>query len=79
MLAHRYIQYNFLTFYLLIVVSIPSVIALLLSAVSVFSIYGVPSSHVAVVIVSCLFSAVSVTVFGALDVVNTVYYDANLR
>lgn len=61
------------------VLSPSSVVALLLSAVSVFSIYGVPSSHVGVVLVSCLFSAVSVTVFGALDVVNTVYYDADLR
>lgn len=60
-------------------VSLYAVVGLLLSAMSVFSIWGVPSNHTAVVAVSCVFSAISLTVFGALEVVNTVYYDAEFR
>ena len=59
--------------------SCSSAIAMILSAVSVFTIWSVPDNHVALVGVSCLFSAVTVTVFGALNVVNIVTYDVDLR
>ena len=54
-------------------------VAMILSAVSVFTIWSVPDNHAALVGVSCLFSAVTVTVFGALNVVNIVTYDVDLR
>ena len=54
-------------------------VALILSTGSLFTIWSVPNDHAAVVGVSCLFSAVTVTVFGALDVVNMNTYDVNVR
>ena len=53
--------------------------ALVLSAMSVFLIWGIPSVHAAIVGVSCVFSAVTVTVFGSLDVVNMNIYDITVR
>lgn len=50
-----------------------------LSALSVFLIWGVPNVHSAVVGVSCIFSAVTVTVFGSLDVINMNIYDISAR
>lgn len=56
-----------------------SAIAMVLSALSVFSIWRVPTVHIAVVLVSCVFSAVTVTVFGSLDVVVMNIYDVSVR
>ena len=53
--------------------------ALVFSALSVFSIWRVPSIHAVVLGVSCVFSAVTVTVFGSLDVVVMNTYDTSLR
>lgn len=55
------------------------VVAMLLSALSVFLIWGMPSVHAAVVGVSCLFGAVSVPAFGSLDAVNMHLYDVTVR
>jgi len=55
------------------------VVALVLSALSVFSIWRVPSTHAVVLGVSCVFSAITVTVFGSLDVVVMNTYDTSLR
>ena len=52
-----------------------SAVALILSAVSVFTIWSVPNNPTALVGVSCLFSAVTVAVLGALHVVNIVTYN----
>ena len=52
---------------------------MILSTASVFSIWRVPNSHAVVLGVSCIFSAVTVTVFGSLDVVVMNIYDTSLR
>ena len=53
--------------------------AMVLSTASVFSIWKVPNKHAVVLGVSCLFSAVTVTVFGSLDVVVMNIYGTSLR
>ena len=52
---------------------------MILSSLSVFSIWKVPDIHAAVVAVSCVFSAVTVTVFASLDVVVMNTYNVELR
>ena len=56
-----------------------SVGAMMLSTLSVFLIWSVPSTNGAVVGVSCLFSAVTVTVFGSLDVILMNLYAVKVR
>lgn len=53
--------------------------AMLLSTLSVFLIWSVPSTNGAVVGVSCIFSAVTVTVFGSLDVILMNIYGVQVR
>lgn len=55
------------------------VVTMLLTALSVFLIWAMPSVHAAVVGVSCLFGAVSVPAFGSLDAVNMHLYDVTVR
>ncbi len=52
---------------------------MILSALSVFSIWKVPNRHAVVLGVSCVFSAVTVTVFGSLDVCVMNIYETTLR
>lgn len=52
---------------------------MMLSTVSVFLIWRVPSTNGAVLGVSCAFSAVTVTVFGSLDVILMNIYDVQVR
>jgi len=60
-------------------VFVTAAMALVLSALSMFAVWGVPNDHAAVLAVSCLYSAVSVSVFAALDVVNMAAYDVQYR
>ena len=53
--------------------------AMVLSTVSVFLIWSVPGTRAAVVGVSCMFSAVTVTVFGSLDVILMNIYAVQVR
>lgn len=53
--------------------------AMVLSTLSVFLIWTVPNTNGAVVGVSCVFSAVTVTVFGSLDVILMNIYDVRVR
>ena len=50
-----------------------------LAALSVFSIWKAPSVHAVVLSISCVFSAVTVTVFGTLDFIEMNVYDTSLR
>jgi len=50
-----------------------------LSALSVFSIWKAPSIHAVVLSISCIFSAVTVTVFGTLYFTEMNIYDTSLR
>ena len=52
---------------------------MILSVVSVFTIWSVPNNHAVVVGVSYLFSAISINVFGILNLVNIAAYDVHLR
>ena len=66
-------------YYLNISLSPVSAVAMILSALSVFSIWKVPSGHAVVVGISCVFSALAVTVFGSLTVVIMNVYEPPLR
>ena len=58
----------------------PTIVATMsLAALSVFSIWKAPSIHAVVLSISCVFSAVTVTVFGTLDFIEMNVYDTSLR
>lgn len=52
---------------------------MMLSTLSSFFIWRVPSTNGAVLGLSCVFSAVTVTVFGSLDVIVMNIYDVQVR